>query len=48
VSRYCVDMDKIWKNLIDFKYTTCEPNIFKCGDVKELLIFGRGLCGQQW
>jgi hypothetical protein len=32
VSRYCVDRDKIWKNLIDFKYRTCEPSIFTCGD----------------
>jgi hypothetical protein len=33
VRRYYVDKDKVWKNLIDFKYKTCEPNIFTCGDV---------------
>jgi hypothetical protein len=28
VRRYCMDKDKIWKSLIDFKYRTEEPNIF--------------------
>jgi hypothetical protein len=32
VSMYYVDRDKIWKNPIHFKYRTCEPNIFTCGD----------------
>jgi hypothetical protein len=32
VRRYCMDKDKIWKSLIDFKYRTCSPNILSCGD----------------
>ena len=28
LKRYQVDDDKLWKNLIDYKYCTKEPNIF--------------------
>jgi hypothetical protein len=30
VRRYFVDNEKIWKQLIDFKYNTSSPNIFTC------------------
>jgi hypothetical protein len=33
VSKYFRDGDKIWKNLIDFKYRTGESNIFTCKEV---------------
>jgi hypothetical protein len=32
IRRYAVDNDKIWKELIDFKYNTCSPNLFMCRD----------------
>jgi hypothetical protein len=32
IRRYNLDGDKIWKNLVDFKYNTNNPNIFACSD----------------
>jgi hypothetical protein len=32
IRRYVVGKDNIWKMLIDFKYNTCNPNIFICKD----------------
>jgi hypothetical protein len=31
--RYSLDGGKLWKNLIDFKYNTSNPNVFTCKDV---------------
>jgi hypothetical protein len=33
IRRYVVDKDKIWKQLVDFKYRTSKPNILCCKDV---------------
>jgi hypothetical protein len=33
LKRYCSDNDKIWKQLIDFKYRTASPNFLMCNDV---------------
>jgi purine nucleoside permease len=33
VARYARDSDKIWSQLIDFKYSIDKPNILTCGDV---------------
>jgi hypothetical protein len=30
--RYSLGDEKIGKNLVDFKYNTCNPNIFTCRD----------------
>jgi hypothetical protein len=33
IGRYARDSEKIWKQLINFKYRTQHPNIFTCPDV---------------
>jgi hypothetical protein len=30
VRRYCLDDGRLWKQIIDFKYDTCKPNVFTC------------------
>jgi hypothetical protein len=30
VRRYAQDKDKLWRELIDFKYNTNNPNLFSC------------------
>jgi hypothetical protein len=33
LGRYSKDSDKIWKQIVDYKYDTCKPNIFTCREV---------------
>jgi hypothetical protein len=33
LKRYCMDSDKTWKQLIDFKYKTTSPNFLLCNDI---------------
>jgi hypothetical protein len=33
VRMYFVDKEKIWKQLVDYKYNTNNPNIFTCREV---------------
>jgi hypothetical protein len=33
ISRYSKDKDKIWRQLVDFKYRTSHPNILCCKDI---------------
>jgi hypothetical protein len=33
LKRYNLDDNKLWKELLDFKYNTCNPNIFYSKDV---------------
>jgi hypothetical protein len=47
VRRYAIDGEKIWKEVIDFKYNTYIPNIFRCKDDGAYNFFGRGYCGLQ-
>jgi hypothetical protein len=30
VRRYFLDEGKLWKQIIDFKYDICKPNVFTC------------------
>jgi hypothetical protein len=32
IRRYSLDKDKLWKQIVDYKYDTSSPNIFACGD----------------
>jgi hypothetical protein len=51
VRRYCLDSDKIWRQLIDYKYRTSSPNLFCCKD-SGVSNFWMGCCGllelQKW
>jgi hypothetical protein len=33
LKRYCMDSDKTWKQLIDFKYKITNPNLLLCNDI---------------
>jgi hypothetical protein len=33
IRRYFVDKDKIWRQLVDFKYKTNKPNVLHCRDI---------------
>jgi hypothetical protein len=33
IRRYSLDQDKIWKDLVDYKYNTFNPNIFTCKEL---------------
>lgn len=45
LKRYKVDKDKLWKELIDYKYDTTNPNIFRSNTVGASS-FLEVLCGQ--
>lgn len=45
VKRYNDSGDKLWRQLVDFKYRTCEPNIFTCKDLR-CSHFGKVSCGR--
>jgi hypothetical protein len=45
LKRYSVDKDKLWKELIDHKYNTANPNIFQANTVG-VSSFLKVLCGQ--
>jgi hypothetical protein len=32
IRRYSLDKYKLWRQVVDYKYDTCSPNIFTCGD----------------
>jgi hypothetical protein len=43
VRRYAIDGEKIWKEVIDFKYNTYIPNIFRCKDDGAYNFFWKGV-----
>jgi hypothetical protein len=32
IRRYSLENDKLWKQVVDFKYDNCNPNVFTCVD----------------
>jgi hypothetical protein len=45
IRRYSTDGDKIWKQLVDFKYKTNNPNILHCKDTWASNFFAGGYVG---
>jgi hypothetical protein len=37
IRKYFVNKDKIWRQLVDFKYRTNKPNVLLCRDVGPLI-----------
>ena len=34
ISRYHLNKESLWRKIVDFKYKTCEPNIFCCPELE--------------